>query len=305
MPHRQRFFWRVMGLERRLSGPMLPTGGASLPQRKKATTAPDEEHEGKRESRRTRPERKAASAKRGKPAEADAPVKKQEDALPEVEELKISHLAAQSLFGAGALVPQVSDLEGGSKAEKLASLEAWLGECKRCGLHANRTNIVFGEHNAEARIVFVGEGPGADEDRTGRPFVGRAGKLLDQMIEAMGLKREDVYICNVVKCRPPGNRTPTADEGAVCGPVMFRQLEIIEPELIIAMGGPAVHTLLESKDGITKLRSRLFRYGRSLLLPTFHPAYLLRNPPAKKPAWQDLLIACRLLGLKPKTRKKE
>ncbi|MBN1808699.1 MAG: uracil-DNA glycosylase [Planctomycetes bacterium] len=216
--------------------------------------------------------------------------------------MEIPHLAGSGLFSRADQPPPVEDLAGETRGEKLKALSDWLGDCTRCPLHAGRNMVVFGETNPDASLVFVGEGPGADEDASGRPFVGRAGQLLTKMIEAMSLRREDVYICNVVKCRPPGNRAPNADEEAICGPVMYRQLEIIRPELIIALGAPAMHALLERKDGITKMRGRLFRYGDSLVLPTFHPAYLLRSPSQKKLVWEDLKLACAVLGLKPRPK---
>ncbi|HEX8088424.1 MAG TPA: uracil-DNA glycosylase family protein [Blastocatellia bacterium] len=172
-----------------------------------------------------------------------------------------------------------------------ASLEAIrqdLGECIRCKLHQHRTNIVFGEGASDARIVFVGEGPGADEDATGRPFVGRAGQLLDKIIAAIGLKREEVYISNIVKCRPPGNRTPERDEVATCEQFLFRQLALIRPRIIVALGSPAFQTLVRTKEPITRARGEWREWNGIMVMPTFHPAYLLRVPEKKREAWEDM-----------------
>ncbi len=165
-----------------------------------------------------------------------------------------------------------------------------LGECTRCKLHKGRNKIVFGDGNPKAELVFVGEGPGADEDAQGLPFVGRAGKLLTQMIEAMGLQRKDVYICNVVKCRPPENRTPQPDEMEVCGQFLARQLAVIRPKAICALGSTAAKALLGTKDGVMKLRGNWTKWRDIPLMVTYHPSYLLRpyNQNAKREAWEDL-----------------
>jgi DNA polymerase len=165
-----------------------------------------------------------------------------------------------------------------------------LGDCTRCRLCRGRTHIVFGVGSPKADLVFVGEAPGAEEDAQGEPFVGRAGQLLTRIIEAMGLRREDVYICNIIKCRPPGNRTPQPDEIASCEPFLLGQLRAIQPAFICALGGPAAQTLLKTKEGITKLRGRFFDFHGIPLMPTFHPAYLLRNPNEKKTVWQDIQL---------------
>jgi uracil-DNA glycosylase len=175
-----------------------------------------------------------------------------------------------------------------------------LGECTRCRLHKQRNKIVFGAGNPRAELVFVGEGPGHDEDVQGLPFVGRAGKLLTQMIEAMGLAREDVYICNVVKCRPPENRKPEDNEVATCSPYLYRQLDVIAPKAIVCLGGVAAQTLLKTKDPISRFRGTWFDFRNTKLLATYHPAYLLRNPNAKGEVWKDLQKVMVLLGLKPK-----
>jgi uracil-DNA glycosylase len=175
-----------------------------------------------------------------------------------------------------------------------------LGECTRCRLHQKRNKIVFGTGNPRAQLVFVGEGPGHDEDIQGLPFVGRAGKLLTQMIEAMGLKREDVYICNVVKCRPPENRRPEDDEVATCSPYLYRQLDVIAPKAIVCLGGVSAQTLLKTKDPISRFRGNWFDYRNTKLMATYHPAYLLRNPAAKSEVWKDLQKVMAHLGLKQK-----
>jgi uracil-DNA glycosylase family 4 len=175
-----------------------------------------------------------------------------------------------------------------------------LGECTRCRLHEQRNKIVFGAGNPHAELVFVGEGPGHDEDVQGLPFVGRAGKLLTQMIEAMGLTRDQVYICNVVKCRPPENRKPEDDEVATCSPYLYRQLDTIAPKAIVCLGGTAAQSLLKTKDSISRYRGQWFDYRNTKLLVTYHPAYLLRNPNAKGDVWKDLQKVMARLGLEPK-----
>jgi uracil-DNA glycosylase family 4 len=175
-----------------------------------------------------------------------------------------------------------------------------LGDCTRCRLHKQRNKIVFGAGNPRAELVFVGEGPGHDEDVQGLPFVGRAGKLLTQMIEAMGLRRDDVYICNVVKCRPPENRKPEDDEMATCSPYLYRQLEVIAPKAIVCLGATAAQALLKTKDSISRYRGTWFDFRGAKLLATYHPAYLLRNPNAKGEVWRDLQKVMAHLGLKAK-----
>ncbi len=170
----------------------------------------------------------------------------------------------------------------------LEAIREDIGECVRCKLHEHRNKIVFGEGDPKAKIVFIGEGPGADEDATGRPFVGRAGQLLDKIIQAIGLKREDVYISNVVKCRPPGNRTPERDEVATCEQFLFRQLALIRPQVIVALGSPAFQCLLRTKETITRARGEWRDWNGIKVMPTFHPAYLLRSPDKKREAWDDM-----------------
>jgi uracil-DNA glycosylase family 4 len=177
-----------------------------------------------------------------------------------------------------------------------------LGECTRCKLHSTRHTIVFGDGNPKAELVFVGEGPGADEDAQGLPFVGRAGKLLTQMIEAMGLQRKDVYICNVVKCRPPENRQPEEDEVRTCSPFLMRQIDVIAPKVIVCLGAVAAKTLLQTNRGISQFRGEWLEFRGRKLLATYHPAYLLRNPPAKSEVWKDLQKVMAVLGLQPKKK---
>lgn len=201
-----------------------------------------------------------------------------------------------------------------SKAERLRILdESQVKGCKKCILHAERTNTVFGQGNPDARLVFIGEGPGYDEDKQGLAFVGKAGQLLTKMIAAMGLTRDEVYICNVVKCRPPGNRTPTADEILACNPYLQEQLNTIQPEMIVALGAPAAKTVLHTAESIGRLRGRFHEYfysgspgvGPSVpVMPTFHPAYLLRSPDEKRKAWDDLQMVMERMGL-PKDKKPE
>lgn len=175
------------------------------------------------------------------------------------------------------------------KARTLDELRAAIGDCQRCKLCSGRTNLVFGVGNPRAKLMFVGEGPGRDEDLQGEPFVGRAGGLLTDIItKGIGIKREDVYICNVVKCRPPDNRNPEPDEVAACEPFLNRQIALVRPEIIVGLGKFAVQTLLQSKLPITKLRGNWHNYQGIKLMPTFHPAYLLRNPADKKLVWEDI-----------------
>ena len=187
--------------------------------------------------------------------------------------------------------------------DSLERIRADIGpNCTRCKLHQARTQIVFGVGNPKAQLVFVGEGPGRDEDIQGEPFVGRAGKLLTQMIEAMGLRRPDVYICNVVKCRPPENRLPEKDEIATCSPYLFRQLGVIQPKVICCLGACSAQTLLQTNQGISRFRGEWFDFRGSKLIATYHPAYLLRNPNAKGEVWKDLQKVMAVLGLAPKRR---
>jgi len=181
--------------------------------------------------------------------------------------------------------------------QKLEALRHFIGDCARCGLCEGRTNIVFGEGNPSARLMFVGEGPGYNEDKQARPFVGKAGALLDKMIQAMGFEREDTYICNVVKCRPPNNRDPEPDEVAACAGFMIQQVQIIEPEVIVGLGKFAVNTLLARDGALGKVRGKWHEFEGVPVMPTYHPAYLLRNESGKRPAWNDLQEVMKRLGL--------
>lgn len=226
----------------------------------------------------------------GRPDDAAPDETAAPDSSPRIEgEMKKKKAAAEppTLFGEIAALPVEQQYDN----ETLEDIRRDLGECQRCKLWRTRTKIVFGEGNEKAELMFVGEAPGADEDATGRPFVGRAGQLLTKMIEAIGLKREDVYIANVIKSRPPNNRTPEKDEIEACSPFLFRQIAVIRPRLIVTLGNPATQELLGTKTGITKMRGEFQDYPRIegiKVLPTFHPAYLLRSPDKKREAWEDL-----------------
>jgi DNA polymerase len=181
--------------------------------------------------------------------------------------------------------------------DALAAVRADIGDCTRCKLHTlGRSQIVFGVGNPQADLMFVGEAPGADEDIQGVPFVGRAGQLLTKIIEAIDLKREDVYIANVIKCRPPQNRNPEPDEVEKCEPFLFQQIDIIKPKVIVALGKFGAQTLLRTLEPISRLRGRVFDYRGSKLIPTFHPAYLLRNPSSKREVWEDMKLVRKLLA---------
>lgn len=187
--------------------------------------------------------------------------------------------------------PLDQPLNGRGEVPAVESLEAIredLGDCRRCKLHQSRKHIVFGDGNPEARLVFVGEGPGHEEDVQGLPFVGRAGQLLTKIINAIDLSREDVYICNIIKCRPPGNRNPERDEIESCLPFLRRQLKSIQPQYICALGTFAAQTLLQTKTPISKLRGTFHPYQGIQLMPTYHPAFLLRNPNKKRDVWEDV-----------------
>ena len=187
-----------------------------------------------------------------------------------------------------------------SAGEALIAIREDLGDCCRCKLHAQgRKQIVFGVGNPAADVMFVGEAPGADEDEQGIPFVGRAGQLLTKMIEAMGFSRDEVYIANVLKCRPPGNRDPQPDEVESCEPFLFRQIETVQPKVIIALGAFAARTLLKTLDPISRLRGRVYDYRGAKLIPTFHPSFLLRSPGYKREAWEDLKKALALMDRRP------
>ena len=191
----------------------------------------------------------------------------------------------ETLFGE---IKPKDDLSLPRANETLEDIWDDIGECLRCPLHQGRTKIVNSEGNRQARLMFVGEAPGADEDAQGRPFVGRAGQLLNKIIEAIGLKREDVLIGNVNRCRPPQNRTPTHEEAATCKPFLLREIAVVQPEVIVVLGNTAMKNLLDTKEGITKLRGKFQDYRGIKVMPTFHPAYLLRDPSKKRETWADM-----------------
>jgi uracil-DNA glycosylase len=218
------------------------------------------------------------------PGQGGAP--KQWEAPKELPSLKTIHS-----FPGGPPPKSLSLFEASPSAprgkETLEGIREDLGDCHRCRLSSGRKTIVFGQGNPHAEVVFVGEGPGADEDVQGLPFVGRAGQLLNRMIQLVGMKREEVYICNVVKCRPPGNRTPLPDEIETCSPFLLRQIQAIGPRLVCCLGAPAVRTVLGVKEGITKIRGRFYDFGEMKALATVHPAYILRNPREEKLLRED------------------
>ena len=191
-------------------------------------------------------------------------------------------LELEKMMGADVLV------RGHGPADELAEMEAQVKRCRKCRLHETRTQGVFARGRTDADLMFIGEGPGADEDAQGLPFVGRAGKLLDKMVAAMGLQRDEVYITNIVKSRPPGNREPHADEVQACWPYLERQIELVAPKIICTLGRPASCALLQTTQSMGQLRGRWSDYRGVPVLPTYHPAYLLRSPGQKRVAWQDL-----------------
>lgn len=193
--------------------------------------------------------------------------------------------AMETLFG--TITPQDEESLPRSN-ETLEDIWNDIGECMRCPLSQSRTHVVNSEGNRKARLMFIGEAPGADEDASGRPFVGRAGQLLNKIIEAIGLKREDIMIGNVNRCRPPQNRTPTPAEAATCKPFLLREIAIIRPDVIVVLGNTAMKNLLDTKEGITKLRGKFQDYRGIKVMPTFHPAYLLRDPSKKRETWEDM-----------------
>ncbi|HBQ21240.1 MAG TPA: uracil-DNA glycosylase [Deltaproteobacteria bacterium] len=187
-------------------------------------------------------------------------------------------------------IPKVKKdiMKKNSAHETLEDIRTDIGDCTRCKLHAERTHIVFGEGNPKAKLMFIGEGPGHDEDITGRPFVGRAGQLLTKIIEAMKLKRSDVYIANIVKCRPQNNRAPEADEVAICEGFLHRQIAVIKPKVIVCLGSVAAQNLLKTEKKISALRGNWISLKETPVMPTYHPAFLLRNPNMKKAVWEDM-----------------
>ena len=227
------------------------------------------------------------------------------DGFPVGNEVPLSHPAARPAIPVGAKsapAPSKPAAEVAEGHESLEKIRKNLGDCQRCKLGKTRRNLVFGVGNPQARLVFVGEGPGADEDAKGEPFVGAAGKVLNRLITNMGLKREEVYICNVVKCRPPSNRDPEPDEVATCSPFLLRQLQSINPEVIVALGKPAAQTLLGTNDAISRLRGKFRDFNGIPLMPTYHPSFLLRkqgegSTDAFWEVWDDMTQVLRLLKL--------
>jgi DNA polymerase len=210
-------------------------------------------------------------------------------------ELGIDGIRLDPVWHARATAPAPGESSAPSEPAQavpgsLDSLRVEIGpDCRRCKLHTlGRTQVVFGVGNPNAELMFVGEAPGADEDIQGEPFVGRAGQLLTKIIEAMGMRRSDVYIANVIKCRPPGNRNPEPDEVERCEPFLFQQIDLIKPKVIVALGKFAAQSLLKTTDPITRIRGREYKYRSAVLMPTYHPAYLLRNPSSKREVWEDM-----------------
>ena len=237
-----------------------------------------------------------ARATPGRPARMDAPV----EAPGAVAEVAAPIGTGRDVSSAPEpVVVQIAR----SEQEALAAIRDDLGDCTRCKLHTQgRKQIVFGVGDAAADVMFVGEAPGADEDTQGIPFVGRAGQLLTKMIEAMGFARDQVYIANVLKCRPPGNRDPQPDEVEQCEPFLFRQIASVQPKVIIALGAFAARALLKTQDPVSRMRGRVYSYRGAKLIVTFHPSFLLRSPGYKREAWEDLKKALSELGLEPPAR---
>lgn len=232
---------------------------------------------------RQSPTRAVSSATAIAPAAVER-VAIQRPTVPAKTKLELDSPADSSLFGTWA-APQPSFT---GSVEALSDIWREIGDCTRCGLCEGRTQVVNTHGNPKAQLMFVGEAPGADEDAQGKPFVGRAGQLLTKMIEAMGMRREDVIIGNVNRCRPPGNRQPTLEEAAICRPFLFREIATIQPRVIVVMGNTALRNLLEVREGITRVRGRFQDFRGIKVMPTFHPAYLLRDPSKKRETWEDL-----------------
>ncbi len=239
-----------------------------------------------------------ASAPNALPMQVENPAAKESVEMAPAKKIAMTAAPALPILGGSNLFEGIDRVEG----DTLVAIREFIGDCQRCKLSKTRNKIVFGVGNPKAELVFVGEGPGRDEDMQGEPFVGRAGKLLTQMIEAMSLRREDVYIANVVKCRPPENRLPEKDEIAACSPFLMRQLDVIKPKVICCLGSCSAQTLLQTTQGISKFRGEWFDFRGAKLIATYHPAYLLRNPPAKADVWKDLQKVMALLGLKARKK---
>jgi DNA polymerase len=214
---------------------------------------------------------------------------------PELGKQLAQHLAVERTFGLEELPGSVK--KSLSKAEALAELEKEFHNCQMCALGATRTKLVFGSGSPDAELMFIGEAPGFDEDKQGLPFVGAAGQLLTKIIQAMKLTRDKVYIANCLKCRPPGNRSPLPTELATCNPILRRQIAIIRPKIVCALGKYAAQTVLQSEEPISRMRGRFFEAHGVRVMPTFHPAYLLRNPADKKLVWEDMQKIMKELGI--------
>ena len=226
----------------------------------------------------------------------------------DVSALKTSFISAIADDNIFEIISPKAEYGAADPVAALKLIREDLGDCTRCKLHRGRTNLVFGVGNPRAELMFVGEGPGADEDAQGEPFVGRAGQLLNNMIKAMGLRREEVYIANVVKCRPPGNRTPEPDECETCSPFLMRQIATIKPKVVVALGATAAKNLLAMNSSLGDLRGRFYDFkptgsdaswSGARLAVTYHPAYLLRDPRQKGEAWKDLQMVMKYLGIEP------
>jgi DNA polymerase len=239
----------------------------------------------------------AASPPPAAPVATSRPPAAAERAAPRVATTPVPAAASAAPAVVAPTVVITSGPEAEERKRRLDLLAETVRACTRCALHAGRTQTVFARGTGSVRLCFVGEGPGADEDEQGFPFVGKAGQLLDRMISAMGLGRDEVYVCNIVKCRPPDNRKPEPDEMAACMPYLKEQLELVAPEVIVALGATAVQGLFGTTEGITRMRGRWKLYGgRIPVMPTFHPAYLLRTPTAKREVWEDLQAVLRQMG---------
>ena len=256
----------------------------------------------------------ADSAESGAPAELGAPgpshlgTGEGTPALPQAQPEPTAPIIRRDFFGEEPAIkirkgfsapPEISAaVAAEDRGAALQLIRDDIGDCTRCALHRGRHSIVFADGSPTARLMFVGEGPGADEDAQGLPFVGRAGQLLNNMIAAMGLKREEVYIANIVKCRPPGNRTPEPEEANTCSQFLFRQIDVVRPQVLVALGATAATYLLGARQPLAGLRGRVHAFRGMSLIVTYHPAFLLRDPRQKKEAWADLQIAMKELGLK-------
>lgn len=231
-------------------------------------------------------------------------LEKQGDKMDEVINSVKRAVESEIMAGVSEIYLQAAPEKAAGEKTTLNTLEKEVAKCQRCELSTTRTNVVFGEGNPGADLMFIGEAPGGDEDKQGRPFVGRAGQLLTKIIESIGLKREEVFIGNILKCRPPGNRNPMPEEIAMCSPYLLKQIDLIKPRVICALGKFAAQTLLNTETPISRLRGKFYDYHGIKLMPTYHPAYLLRNPSGKKEVWKDMQAIAEELGIKIPERRK-